>query len=473
MRLHPEVGLSFDDVLLIPKKNSFGSRKKVSLKTKLTKNIMLSIPIISANMDTVTGSQLAIAMAQNGGLGILHRFNTIEEEAAEVRRGKRQSSYIIKDPYTIDKNRTVGDAKAISETLNVTGFPVVEGKKLIGIVTERDIRFQKDDTLVSDIMTKRNDLITVQWDKRIKPEKFIDVFKKHKIEKLPIVDKKFNLVGMVTAKDIRSMGDGQATKSKDGTLMVGASVGVKDAVKRAAALIDAGADVLVIDIAHGHSDAVINTVKALKRKFDTDVIAGNVATGEATENLIAAGADAVKVGIGPGSVCTTRLIAGSGVPQLTAINWCSSTALSYGIPIIGDGGIRTSGDIAKALVAGASTVMIGRVFAGTEEAPGSTIIRGGRKYKFYRGMSSISANSKKLEVDRSEFDLSDVVGEGNETFISYVGPAKDIITQLCGGLRSAFSYSGATSIGELRRNAELIRIAAGGQRESYSKLDSD
>ncbi len=473
MKVHPDIGLSFDDVLLIPKKNSFGSRKKVSLKTKLTKGISLNIPIVSANMDTVTGARLAIVMAQSGGIGILHRFNSIDEEAAEVRKVKRQSSYIIKDPYTITKDKTVGDARAISQVYGVSGFPVVDGRKLIGIVTERDIRFQKDEAVIENVMTKKNDMVFIEQDKFMKPEKFIDVFKKHKVEKIPIVDKKSNLVGMVTAKDIANLGNGHATKSRDGTLMVGAAIGVKDAAKRADALVKAGADVLVIDIAHGHSEAVISALKMLKRRLDTEIIAGNIATGAAAEELISAGADAIKVGIGPGSVCTTRLVAGSGVPQLTAIEWTHSVAQHYGVPIIGDGGIRTSGDIAKALAAGASTVMIGKIFGGTEEAPGATIIRGGRKYKFYRGMSSISANNKKLEVDQSDFDLSDVVGEGNETFIPYIGSAREIISQLCGGLRSAFSYSGATNIYDLRKNAELVRISPGGQRESYAKLDSD
>jgi IMP dehydrogenase len=473
MKVHPEVGLSFDDVLLIPKRNSFGSRKKVSLKTKLTKGITLNIPIISANMDTVTGARLAIAMAQSGGMGILHRFNTIEEEVGEVRKVKRQSSYIIKDPYTITKDKTVGDARAISQIYGVSGFPVLDEGKLVGIVTERDLWFQKDDSLIADVMTKKNDMVLIEQEKTIKPEKFVEVFKKHKVEKIPIIDKKSNLLGMVTAKDIANLGNGHATKSSDGSLMVGASVGVKDAAKRSEALIKAGADVLVIDIAHGHSEAVVSTLKTLKRKLDIEIIAGNIATSAAAEELISAGADAIKVGIGPGSVCTTRLVTGSGVPQLTAIEWTHNVAQHYGVPIIGDGGIRTSGDIAKALAAGASTVMVGKVLGGTEEAPGATIIRGGRKYKFYRGMSSISANSKKLEVDQSDFDISDVVGEGNETFIPYIGSAKEVISQLCGGLKSAFSYSGATSILELRKNAELIRLSSGGLRESYAKLDSD
>lgn len=471
MRIHSDVGLSFDDVLLVPKRNSFGSRKNVSLKSRLTKGISLSIPIVSANMDTVTGSRLAIVMAQNGGIGVIHRFNTIEEEAAEIRVVKRQSSYIINEPYTIDIGRSVGDARAMGQAYGVSGFPVVDGRKLVGIVTRRDLWFQRDDTPIESVMTKMKDMMVIEKGHGMN-DKFIEMFRKHKVEKIPIVDSKSNLVGMVTAKDIINIGDGRATKSKDGTLMVGGAVGVKDAIKRADALVKAGVDLLVIDIAHGHSDAVIDTIRRLKRRFDTDVVAGNVATAEGAEDLISAGADAIKVGIGPGSVCTTRLVTGSGVPQLTAITWAYEVAKREGVPVIADGGVRTSGDIAKALAAGASTVMLGRVFAGTEEAPGSTIMREGKKYKFYRGMSSISANSRKLEVDRADFDVSDIVGEGNESFVPYIGPAKDIIMQLCGGLRSALSYSGSKDIEEFRSKAELIRISTDSHRESYSKLGS-
>lgn len=471
MRIHSEVGLSFDDVLLVPKRNSFGSRKNVSLKSRLTKNISLSIPIVSANMDTVTGSRLAIVMAQNGGMGIIHRFNTIEEEAAEVRIVKRQSSYIIKEPYTIDIGRSVGDARAMSHAYGVSGFPVVDGKRLVGIVTNRDLWFQRDETPINGVMTRIKDMVVIEKRSGME-DNFVEMFRKNKVEKIPIVDRRSNLIGMVTAKDIMNLGDDRSTKSKEGTLMVGGAVGVKDAVKRADALVKAGVDLLVIDIAHGHSDAVIDTIRKLKRRFDVDVVAGNVATAAGAEELISSGADAIKVGIGPGSVCTTRLVTGSGVPQLTAIRWACEAAEREGVPVIADGGIRTSGDIAKALAAGASTVMLGRVFAGTEEAPGSTIMRDGKKYKFYRGMSSISANSRKLEVDRSDFDMSDIVGEGNESFVPYTGHAKDILIQLCGGLRSALSYSGAIDIEEFRNKAELIRISPDGHRESYSKLGS-
>ncbi len=344
---------------------------------------------------------------------------------------------------------------------------------MVGIVTNRDIKFATDDTPIAEIMTKKKDLITVQAEEngKLTAEKFIALFRQHKIEKIPIVDKSFNLTGLVLAKSVLELSQRGASKSKDGRLMVGAAVGVKDTIERSKALIEAGADVLVIDIAHGHSNAVIDATKKLKKEFDIDVIAGNVATAEATEDLIAAGADAVKVGIGPGSVCTTRIVAGSGVPQLTAIQWAYEAAKAHNIPIIGDGGVRTSGDMAKALAGGASTVMIGKLFAGTEEAPGSTIMRGGMKYKFYRGMSSISANDKKLVVDQANFDVSDIIGEGNETFIPYIGSIKDLLYQLVGGLRSAMSYSGSTTINEFRQKAEFVRIGGGGaRRESYDKL---
>ncbi len=471
MRLNSKIGLSFDDVLLVPKKNSFGSRSKISLRSRLTKRISLNIPVVSANMDTITGSRLAIAMAQSGGIGIIHRFNTIAEEAAEVTKVKRHNSYIIKEPYTVSAERTVGYAKTASQLHGVSGFPVVEGRKLIGIVTKRDLRFAEDNTPIHEAMTKKKDLVVVEQDKIKRYDDFAEIFKRNKVEKIPIIDKKGNLAGMVTVKDIMNMKDGHATKSKDGTLMVGAAVGVKDATERASALVDAGVDLLVIDIAHGHSDLVIGAVKKIKKSFKVDLVAGNIATYEGAAELISAGADAVKVGIGPGSVCTTRIITGSGVPQLTAIEWAYKAAEEHGVPVIADGGIRNSGDIAKALAVGASTVMIGKMLAGAEESPGSTIMKGGKKYKFYRGMSSISANSKKLEVDGSEFEIGEVVGEGNETFVPYTGSAKEIMEQIAGGLRSAFSYSGARSVDELRRNAELIRISADGRRESFSKMD--
>ncbi len=463
-------GLSFDDVLLVPKRNTFGSRKSIDISSHLTRHISLKLPITSANMDTVTEADMAIAMANAGGIGIIHRFNTIEEEVEQVKKVKRKSSYIIKDPYTVSPDTTVEAIRKLKEDKGVSGFPVVVGKKLVGIVTNRDLKFAEDTEKARDIMTGKRDLIVAHAGKKPSSQDFIDMFKKYKIEKIPIVDKNFNLVALVAAKDIESLSNKQISKSKDGTLLVGAAIGIKsDAMERASGLIKAGVDVLVIDVAHGHSDLVIELLKKLKKEFEIDVIAGNVATKDGTEALIEAGADAVKVGIGPGHVCTTRLVAGAGVPQLTAIIDSYSIAKEYGVPIIADGGINTSGDIVKALAAGASTVMIGSLFAGTDETPGYLIMRNNQKFKLYRGMSSVSANIKKSELDNAEFDSEEIVGEGVETFVPYKGSVKDILAQLAGGIRSGLSYSGARSIDELRKNAEFIKLAPGARRESFER----
>lgn len=470
MKIIEDTGLSFEDVLLVPKRNAFGSRKLVSLKTRLTKGISLNLPIVSANMDTITGHGLAVAMAESGGIGIVHRFNTVEEEVAEVKRVKRHSSYIIDEPYTISSDKTIEDVKELTKATGVSGFPVVEGRRLVGIITSKDIKFQDDRAKVSDVMTKKRDLVTIRGKGSNRPsrDELVTLFRKHKIEKIPIVDRNFNLMALVAAKDIAASLNSETSRDRKGRLLVGAAIGVKsDAITRADRLLKAGADVLVIDVAHGHSNAVMDTLRRLKKEFDTDVIAGNVATREGVEDLVAAGADAVKVGIGPGHVCTTRLVTGAGVPQVTAIMWAYEAARWHNVPVISDGGINTSGDIVKALAAGASTVMVGRLFAGTEETPGATIIKGGKKYKFYRGMSSISANDKKMEVDRPGTELGDIVGEGMESFVPYAGSAVDLLKQLAGGLRSGFSYCGATNIEELRRNAHFVKLASGGQRESF------
>jgi IMP dehydrogenase len=468
-------GLSFDDVLLVPKRNTFGSRKNIELKSQLTKKIRLNLPIVSANMDTVTEAEMAIAMANAGGIGIIHRFNTIDEEVEQVRKVKRKSSYIIKDPYTVTPDTTVEEIRKLIEEKGVSGFPVVNGRKLVGMVTRRDVKFAEPGKKAKEIMTPKRDLVVAYSYKKPTSKDFIDLFKKYKIEKIPIVDKHFNLVALVAAKDIEGLSNVQVSKSKDGTLLVGAAIGTKnDAVERARRLIDAGADVLVLDVAHGHSDSVIELLKRIKKEFDIEVIAGNVATKEGTEDLIAAGADAVKVGIGPGHVCTTRLVAGVGVPQLSAIMDAYSTAKEYGVPIIGDGGINTSGDIVKALAAGASTVMIGSLFAGTDETPGYLIIRNNRKFKLFRGMSSVSANIKKREIENSSFDPIEIVGEGIETFVPYKGSVSDILVQLANGIRSGLSYCGARNIEELRRNAEFVKLAPGGRKESFERpIDSE
>ncbi len=468
MKIVKDVGLSFEDVLLVPKKNTFGSRLNISLKTKLTKTIELNIPIISANMDTITGSEMAISMAEIGGIGIIHRFNTIEEQIEEVKRVKRKSSFIIKDPYTISIEKKVGDVKNLINETGVSGFPVLDKNKLAGIVTLRDIKFQNNNDKISAVMTPKKDLITIKNSENLNAKYFLDVFKKYKFEKIPIVDNKFNLVALVAAKDIFNIRNNITTKNKDGKLMVGAAIGIKsDAFERAERLYKEGVDVLVIDIAHGHSNNTIELIKKIKKKINIDVIAGNVATKQGTLDLIKAGADAIKVGIGPGHVCTTRIVTGAGVPQLTAISWAYSVAKDYGIPVIADGGINNSGDITKALAAGASSVMIGRLFAGSKETPGSTIIKNGKKYKFYRGMSSISANSKKLSLEMSGDVSTEVVGEGKESFVPYTGSVQETVLQLVGGLKSGFSYCGSKNIMQLRKNSEFIKLSKGSQKESF------
>ncbi len=471
MKVINEIGLSFDDVLLIPNKNSFGSRLNVSLKTKLTRNIELNLPIISANMDTITGSEMAISMAEAGGIGIIHRFNTIEEEIEEVKRVKRKSSLIIEDPYTIQVKGTIADVKNLINETNVSGFPVLDKNKVVGIITLRDIKFHNNLDKIADVMTSKKDLITIQNNKNLSAKYFLDIFKKYKFEKIPIIDNKFNLIALVAAKDIFNANNAITTKnSNDGKLMVGAAIGIKSsAFERAIKLYEQGVDVLVIDIAHGHSSSVIELIKKIKKNINIDIIAGNIATKQGTLDLIKAGADAVKVGIGPGHACTTRIITGAGVPQLTAISWAYSVAKDYDIPIIADGGINNSGDIMKALAAGASSVMIGRLFAGTKETPGSTIIKNGKKYKFFRGMSSISANSKKLDLELLKDVSIELVGEGKESFVPYIGSVKETLLQFIGGLRSGFSYCGSRNLSELRKNSKFIKLSNSSQRESFNK----
>jgi len=470
MKIINEIGLSFDDVLLIPNKNSFGSRLNVSLKTKLTRNIELNLPVISANMDTITGSEMAISMAEMGGIGIIHRFNTIEEEIEEVKHVKRKSSLIIEDPYTIQIKGTIADVKNLISETNVSSFPVLDKNKVVGIITLRDIKFHNNSDKIADVMTSKKDLITIQNNKNSSVKYFLDIFKKYKFEKIPIIDDKNNLIALVAAKDILNANNNITTKDKEGKLMVGAAIGIKSsAFERATKLYEQGADVLVIDIAHGHSSSVIELIKKIKKNINIDVIAGNIATKQGTLDLIKAGADAIKVGIGPGHVCTTRTVTGAGVPQLTAISWAYSVAKDYDIPIIADGGINNSGDIMKALAAGASSVMIGKLFAGTKETPGSTIIKNGKKYKFFRGMSSISANSKKLDLELSKEVSIELVGEGKESFVPYTGSVKENLLQFIGGLRSGFSYCGSRNLSELRKNSRFIKLSTNSQRESFNK----
>ncbi|MFL6491205.1 MAG: IMP dehydrogenase [Nitrososphaera sp.] len=466
-------GLTFDDVLLVPKRSPIVSRSQTNLRTKLSRNITLNIPIISANMDTVTESGMAIALAREGGIGIIHRFMTIEDQVDEILKVKRSESVMIEQPYTIKPDLTVAEAKKAMAEYSVSGLLVEDRGKLLGIITRRDITFENNNRLkVSELMTK--DVITAKVGLTIDQAK--EILHNKRIEKLPVVDDKKHIVGLITSKDILKMEQyPYASKDKKGRLLVGAAVGVKgDYLERTEALLEAGADVIIVDIAHGHSENAINTVHMIKKAFpDCELIAGNIATGEGSRDLIKAGVDAVKVGVGSGSICITRVVTGSGVPQLTAVIDSVKVARDYDIPIISDGGIRNSGDITKALAAGASSVMIGSLFGGTDESPGKTLVKNGKMYKMYRGMASFYASLGRKyreagpQVVDSD-DLNDYVPEGVEAMVPYNGSVVEIIRQMAGGLRSGLSYCGAKTIPEMQTNAEFIRITSAGYIESQS-----
>ena len=464
-------GLTFDDVLLIPKRSPIISRSQTNLKTRLSRNISLNIPIISANMDTVTESPMAIALAREGGIGIIHRFMTIQDQVDEVLKVKRSESVMIEQPYTISIDSTVGYAKKIMHDFGISGLLIEKDKKLAGIITKRDLLFETNfENNVSSVMSK--DVVFAELGTTI--EKAKDILHKNRIEKLPIIDKDKQIIGLITSKDILKMEEfPNASKDKKGRLLVGAAVGVKgDYLERTEALLDAGADVMVVDIAHGHSDNAINCVHLIKKAFkDCELIAGNIATGHGTEDLIRAGVDAVKVGVGSGSICITRVITGSGVPQLTAILDSVKIAKEYEVPVISDGGIRNSGDLTKALAAGSSSVMVGSLLGGTDESPGKTLVKNGKKYKIYRGMASFYASlGRKYREEGEQLieseDLNDYVPEGVEAMVSYKGNVVEIIRQLVGGLRSGLSYCGAKTINEMQQNAEFVRITTAGYIES-------
>jgi IMP dehydrogenase len=466
-------GLTFDDVLLVPKRSPIVSRSQTNLRTKLSRNITLNIPIISANMDTVTESGMAIALAREGGIGIIHRFMTIEDQVDEILRVKRSESVMIEQPYTTKPDLTVAEARKAMEEYSVSGLLVEEGGKLLGIITRRDITFEKNNKLkVSELMTK--DVITAKAGITIDQAK--EILHNKRIEKLPVVDDKKHIVGLITSKDILKMEQyPYASKDRKGRLLVGAAVGVKgDYLERTEALLEASADVIVVDIAHGHSENAINTVHMIKKAFpNCELIAGNVATGEGSRDLIKAGVDAVKVGVGSGSICITRVVTGSGVPQLTAVIDSVKVARDHEIPIISDGGIRNSGDITKALAAGASSVMIGSLFGGTDESPGKSLVKNGKKFKMYRGMASFYASLGRKyreagpQVVDSD-DLNDYVPEGVEAMVPYNGSVVELIRQMAGGLRSGLSYCGAKTIPEMQMNAEFIKITSAGYIESQS-----
>jgi IMP dehydrogenase len=464
-------GLTFDDVLLVPKYSDITSRSQTNLSTKLSRNISLNIPFISANMDTVTESAMAVVMARAGGIGIIHRFLTIQEQANEVLKVKRSGSVMIENPYTIDQEKTVQDAIDYAEEKEVSGLLVVDSNsKLTGIVTDRDLLFEKNTShLIKDVMTK--DVVTAN--PGISPEEAKEILHKHRIEKLPITDDAGSITGLITSKDITNIEDyPSASKDKKGRPLVGAAVGVKgDFLERTEALLDAGTDVLVVDIAHGHSENAISTVRNIKKAFpDCELIAGNIATAQGAEDLIKAGVDAVKVGVGSGSICITRVITGSGVPQLTAVIDCAKIGRDHGIPIISDGGTRTSGDATKALASGASSVMIGSMLGGTDESPGTVLTKNGKRFKVYRGMASLGASLGRKSKDTGSIsfddDLNDYVAEGVEAMVPYKGTVTDILKQLTGGVRSGLSYCGAHTITQMQENAEFIKMSRAGFAES-------
>ncbi|MRI82877.1 MAG: IMP dehydrogenase [Nitratiruptor sp.] len=459
--------LTFEDVLLVPKHSSV-LPKEVDVTTKLTRRVPLNIPLVSAAMDTVTEHRAAIAMARMGGIGIIHKNMDIPSQVQEIKRVKKSESGVIIDPIYIHPEATIAEAERIMSEYRISGVPVVDDQMhLLGILTNRDLRFEKDFTKrVADVMTKMP-LITAA--PGITLEEAAEKMNEHKIEKLPIIDEEGRLKGLVTIKDIKKRIEyPNANKDQFGRLRVGAAIGVGQ-LDRARALVEAGVDVLVLDSAHGHSQGIIDTLKAIKEELDIDVIAGNVATAEATRDLIEAGADAVKVGIGPGSICTTRIVAGVGVPQISAIDECAQVAKEYGVPIIADGGIKYSGDLAKALAVGASSVMIGSLLAGTEESPGEMVIYQGRQYKTYRGMGSIGAMTKG-STDRyfQEGTAADkLVPEGIEGMVPYRGKIADVIHQLVGGLRSSMGYLGAKDIPTFQERAEFVEITSAGLKESH------
>ena len=464
-------GLTFDDVLLVPARSNVVP-SEVSTRTMVTRNIALNIPIVSAAMDTVTEARMAIALAREGGIGIIHRNLSIEAQASEVDKVKRSESGMIVDPITLSPDDKLTRALEVMARYHISGVPITENGRLVGILTNRDIRFEENlDREIRDLMTREN-LITVPVGTTLEQAK--EILHRHKVEKLPVVDDQFRLRGLITVKDIqKKISFPQATKDAQGRLRVGAAVGVgRDAYDRVDALVNAGVDVLVVDTAHGHSSRVIDMIRWIKRNYDIDVIGGNIATAEATMELIEAGADAVKVGIGAGAICTTRIVAGVGVPQLTAIYHCSQAAAGTGVPVIADGGIQYSGDIAKAIGMGADCVMLGGMLAGVDESPGEIVLNQGERFKEYRGMGSLGA-MKARGFSRDRYAQEDVeheaklVPEGIEGRVPYKGPLANLIYQLVGGLRAGMGYVGAGTIAEMKEKAQFVRITNAGLRESH------
>lgn len=463
-------GITFDDVLLVPAYSEV-LPYQVDISTQFSRNIRLNVPIVSAAMDTVTDSRLAIAIARQGGIGVIHKNMTIEQQAEEVRRVKRSESGMIIDPVTLGPNAVIGDALKLMRQYHIGGIPIVdEQHRLIGILTNRDLRFEENpQRLVSELMTTAN-LVTAPAGTDLDMAR--QILQQHKIEKLPVVDANKKLVGLITYKDLMRVQDyPNACKDKYGRLVVAAGVGVtRDMLDRVAALVAVGVDAICVDTAHGHSKGVLDAVRLVKSTYpDIDVVGGNVATGEGAKALADAGADAVKVGVGPGSICTTRVVAGVGMPQLSAIYNAAKALEGTGVPVIGDGGIRFSGDVVKALAAGASTIMAGSLFAGVEESPGETIILQGRKFKVYRGMGSLGAmqqGSKDRYFQDVEDDIKKLVPEGIEGRVPYKGSLAEVMVQYVGGLRAGMGYCGSATVDELR-DAQFVRITSAGFRESH------
>lgn len=458
--------LTFDDVLLIPAKSEV-MPSEVNTGTRLTKKISLNIPLISAAMDTVTEARLAIALAREGGLGVIHKNMSIRRQALEVDKVKRSEHGVITDPIFLGPENTINEALELMERYRISGVPITERGKLVGILTNRDLRFETNfEQPIKNVMTKEN-LITAPVGTTLEQAKAI--LQKHRVEKLPLVDGDFNLKGLITIKDIqKAVQYPNSAKDERGRLRVAAAVGISGSVERAGALIEAGVDLIAVDSAHGHSKNVLTVVRELKKNFpNTDLMAGNVATAEATIDLIEAGADVVKVGIGPGSICTTRVVAGIGVPQVTAVYNCAQAARKYGVPIVSDGGIKYSGDICKAIAVGADVVMIGSLFAGTEESPGELEIYQGRSYKVYRGMGSVSAMKQGSRDRYFQEDQKKLVPEGIEGRVAFKGSLSETTFQLVGGLRAGMGYCGCATIDEMKTKTKFVRITAAGLRESH------
>ncbi|MBZ0221625.1 MAG: IMP dehydrogenase [Dokdonella sp.] len=462
--------LTFDDVLLVPAHSQVLPRD-VSLATRLTRKIRLNLPIISAAMDTVTEARLAITMAQCGGMGIIHKNMTLERQAAEVRLVKKFEAGVIRDPITVDPYTSIGDVSKLTRAHNISGVPVVEGEQLVGIVTNRDLRFEtRPEDPVRNVMTRKDRLVTVR--EGAGDDEVLALLHKFRIEKVLVVDEAFRLRGLITVKDIQKARDNpNSCKDDHERLRVGAAVGVAgDTEQRVAALVEAGVDAIVVDTAHGHSQGVIERVRWVRKSFpELSLIAGNIVTGDAARALVDAGVDAVKVGVGPGSICTTRIVAGVGVPQITAIDMVAEALKGSEVGLIADGGIRYSGDVAKAIAAGADCVMIGGMFAGTEESPGEVELYQGRSYKSYRGMGSLGAMEKgsKDRYFQEESDADKLVPEGIEGRVPYRGPLRNIVHQLAGGLRASMGYVGCASIEQMRSKPQLVKITTAGMRESH------